>query len=66
MNEPTMRGSNVSFFTARCEASGLRSTRTLMGGLSMHVVGSLAFAVFTVVSLILFAVVLSGMFYRKQ
>jgi len=32
----------------------------------MHVVGSLAFAVFTVVSLILFAVVLSGMFYRKQ
>ncbi len=32
----------------------------------MHVIGSLAFAVFTVVSLILFAVVLNGLFYGKK
>ena len=54
----------MPYFAARCEASGLRSIPTLMGGLTMHVIGSLAFAVFTVVNMILFAVVVNGLFRK--
>jgi hypothetical protein len=43
----------------------LGQIRTLMGGLIMQIIGSLGFAVFTVVNLILFVVVLSGMFHRN-
>ena len=48
------------------EFAGLGQIRTLMGGLTMQAIGSLGFAVFTVVNLILFVVVLSGMFHRNK
>jgi hypothetical protein len=47
------------------ELMELGQIRTLMGGLIMQIIGSLGFAVFTVVNLILFVVVLSGMFHRN-
>jgi hypothetical protein len=40
--------------------------RTAIEGLPMHVLGSLGFAVFTVVNLIVFVVVLSGLFHRNK